>query len=157
MKEYTIKQAAEILEVSTSTIRRRIKSGKLAAEKRKTNYGQQYFIPAKELDRAITDKNVVDIQEVSKPISQEELKETLIQAVNDKQKALIDNAVNKIRQLPDTKIQEITDFADFLLSKIDDRIISENIQKLSSDSKSFEYLKYEEDLYDVNDLKERYK
>jgi len=70
---------------------------------------------------------------------------------------LIDNAVNKISQLPDTKIQEITDFAEFLLSKIDDRIISENIQKLSSDSKSFEYLKDEDDLYDVNDLKERYK
>ena len=70
---------------------------------------------------------------------------------------LIDNAVNKISQLPDTKIQEIIDFAEFLLSKIDDRIISENIQKLSSDSKSFEYLKDEEDLYDVNDLKERYK
>jgi len=70
---------------------------------------------------------------------------------------LIDDAVDKIRQLPDTKIQEINDFADFLLSKIDDRIISENIQKLSSESKSFDFLKDEEDLYDVNDLKERYK
>jgi hypothetical protein len=36
---------------------------------------------------------------------------------------LIDNAVNKIRQLPDTKIKEINDFAEFLLSKIDDKII----------------------------------
>jgi hypothetical protein len=45
---------------------------------------------------------------------------------------LIDKTVNKIRQLPDTKIQEINDFAEFLLSKIDDRIILENIQKLSS-------------------------
>ncbi len=70
---------------------------------------------------------------------------------------LIDNAVNKIRQLPDTKIQEINDFAEFLLSKIDDRIMSENIQKLTSDSKAFDFLKDEEDLYDVNDLKERYK
>lgn len=70
---------------------------------------------------------------------------------------LIDDAVDKIRQLPDTKIQEINDFADFLLSKIDDRIISENIQKLSSESKSFDFLKDEEELYDVNDLKERYK
>ncbi|PRZ00654.1 DUF2281 domain-containing protein [Marinilabilia salmonicolor] len=70
---------------------------------------------------------------------------------------LIDNTVNKIRQLPDTKIQEINDFAEFLLSKIDDRIMSENIQKLTSDSKAFDFLKDEEDLYDVNDLKERYK
>jgi len=70
---------------------------------------------------------------------------------------LIDKTVNKIRQLPDTKIQEINDFAEFLLSKIDDRIILENIQKLSSESKSFDFLKDEEDIYDVNDLKERYK
>ena len=70
---------------------------------------------------------------------------------------LIDKTVNKIRQLPDTKIQEINDFAEFLLSKIDDRIMSENIQKLTSDSKAFDFLKDEEDLYDVNDLKERYK
>ena len=40
MEELTIKQAAEVLEVSTSTVRRRIKSGELAAEKRKTSYGQ---------------------------------------------------------------------------------------------------------------------
>ena len=70
---------------------------------------------------------------------------------------LIDDAVDKIRQLPDTKIQEINDFAEFLLSKIDDKIILENIGKLSSDSKSFDFLRDEEDLYDVNDLKERYK
>lgn len=70
---------------------------------------------------------------------------------------LIDNAVNKIRQLPDTKIKEINDFADFLLSKIDDKIILDNIQKLASESKSFDFLNDEEDLYDENDLKERYK
>lgn len=72
-------------------------------------------------------------------------------------KALIENTINKIRQLPDVKIKEINDFADFLLSKIDDRIIREGIQKMISDSKSFEYLKDEEDLYSVKDLKERYK
>ena len=71
--------------------------------------------------------------------------------------ALIDNIMNKIRQLPDMKIKEVNDFADFLLSKIDDRIIQEGIQKMVSDSKSFEYLKDEEDMYSVDDLKERYK
>ncbi len=70
---------------------------------------------------------------------------------------LIDNIINKIRQLPDMKIKEVNDFADFLLSKIDDRIIQEGIQKMVSDSKSFNYLKDEEDLYSVDDLKERYK
>lgn len=70
---------------------------------------------------------------------------------------LIDNTLNKIKQLPDLKIKEVNDFADFLLSKIDNSIILDGIQKLTSESKAFEYLKNEEDLYSVNDLKERYK
>jgi len=69
---------------------------------------------------------------------------------------LIDSTVNKIRQLPDAKIKEINDFADFLLSKIDDKIIQEGIQKLTSDSIAFEFLKDEDDLYTLNDLKEKY-
>jgi len=69
---------------------------------------------------------------------------------------LIDNTLNKIRQLPDARIKEINDFADFLLSKIDDKIIQEGIQKLTSESKAFEFLKDEDDLYTLNDLKERY-
>lgn len=70
---------------------------------------------------------------------------------------LIKETMDKIHQLPDGKIQEINDFAEFLLSKIDDKILLEGIQKLTSDSKSFEYLNNEEDLYSVNDLKEKYK
>lgn len=70
---------------------------------------------------------------------------------------LINNAISKIRQLPDTKIKEVNDFADFLLSKMDDQIIREGIKEMISDSKSYDFLKEEEDLYTVNDLKERYK
>lgn len=70
---------------------------------------------------------------------------------------LIANTIDKIKQLPDVKIKEINDFADFLLSKIDDKIILEGIQKMVSDSKAFDYLEEEENLYTVEDLKERYK
>ncbi|WP_346859852.1 hypothetical protein [uncultured Draconibacterium sp.] len=69
----------------------------------------------------------------------------------------IKNTVDKINRLPDAKLSEVEDFVDFLLSKIDDSILTEGIQKLTSDSKTFEYLKDEEDLYSVNDLKEKYK
>lgn len=72
-------------------------------------------------------------------------------------RVLIENTINKIRQLPDLKIKEINDFADFLLSKIDESITREGIQNLISESKSFDFLKDEEDIYTVNDLKERYK
>ncbi len=59
---------------------------------------------------------------------------------------LIDITIDKIRQLPDIKIKEANDFTDFLLSKIDDKIIQEEIQKIISESKSFDYLKDQEDL-----------
>jgi hypothetical protein len=72
-------------------------------------------------------------------------------------KGLIDRVIRKIKLLPDTKIREVNDFADFLLSRIDDKITLEGIQKLAVDSKVFEFLKDEEDLYSVNDLKEKYK
>lgn len=74
-----------------------------------------------------------------------------------KRQVLIDNTINKISLLPDIKIKEVNDFADFLLSKIDDKIIQEGIQKIVSESKSFNYLKDEDDLYTIQDLKERYK
>ncbi len=70
---------------------------------------------------------------------------------------LIEQAVKKIRQLPDNKIQQVNDFADFLLSKIADKILLEGISELASGSKSFEYLVDEDDLYSVDDLKEMYK
>ncbi len=70
---------------------------------------------------------------------------------------LIENIVEKIRHLPDEKIKVVNDFTEFLLSKIEDRLITEGITKLTSDSGSFNFLEYEDDLYTVNDLKERYK
>ena len=70
---------------------------------------------------------------------------------------LINHIIRKIKLLPDVKIGELNDFADFLLSKIDDKITLEGIQQLTSDSKAFDFLRDEEDLYSVNDLKEKYK
>jgi len=70
---------------------------------------------------------------------------------------LIKETIDKIQLLPDIKIQEINDFAEFLLSRIDDKILLEGIQKLASESKSYEFLKNEDELYSVNDIKEKYK
>jgi hypothetical protein len=62
-----------------------------------------------------------------------------------------------MRQLPDMKIKEVNDFADFLLSKIDDEIIRDGIRKMNSESASYTFLKDDDELYSVSDLKERYK
>ena len=70
---------------------------------------------------------------------------------------IIENIVNKIKQLPDAGIMEVNDFAEVLLSKIDDQIIKEGISSIIAESRTFEFLHDEEDLYTVNDLKERYR
>lgn len=64
---------------------------------------------------------------------------------------LLNEMIDKIQLLPDSELQEVSDFADFLLSKIEDKILLDGIQKLTTHSKTFEYLKDEEDLYSVND------
>jgi hypothetical protein len=68
--------------------------------------------------------------------------------------ALIKETIDKIQQLPDAQIEQINDFAEFLLSKIEDKFLLEGIQKLATDSKSFDYLKNEEDVYSKHDLKD---
>ncbi len=68
---------------------------------------------------------------------------------------LIEKVLKKIKLLPDSKLQEVDDFADFLLNRLDDRLLTEGIRNMVADSKAFEFLNEEEDLYSVNDLKER--
>ena len=76
MKEYTIKEAADLLDLSTSTIRRRIKSNKIEAEKKETKFGPKYFIPAEEINIATTKENVVDVKNINRPLPAEDFKET---------------------------------------------------------------------------------
>lgn len=71
--------------------------------------------------------------------------------------ALIKETVKKINKLSDAKVKEVSDFADFLISKIEEQVLNEGIKKIISESKSFDFLNEEDDLYTVKDLKERYK
>lgn len=70
---------------------------------------------------------------------------------------LIKKTLDNLTRLPDQKLREVSDFAEFLINKIEDRLITEGIQKLTSDSQSFKFLETEEDLYSKSDLKEVYK
>ena len=69
---------------------------------------------------------------------------------------LIKDTIKKLRELSDSRIQEVSDYVSFLASKFDDKIISEGIKTLVSSSKSYEFLQDEEDLYQVSDIKEKY-
>jgi hypothetical protein len=72
------------------------------------------------------------------------------------QQLLLNQTISKIKKLPENKLQEINDYIDFLLSKIDDTVLMKDIQKLTSDSKTFNFLNEEEDLYDEKDLLEKF-
>ena len=66
---------------------------------------------------------------------------------------LVNKTILNIQKLPLNKVQEVNDFVEFLLNKIDDQIITEGIKSLVQDSKTFQFLENEPDLYSVNDLK----
>jgi hypothetical protein len=69
---------------------------------------------------------------------------------------LIEDTLQKINKLPDEKIQEVNNFTEFLLSKIDDQVLIDGIAVLTAKSKTFEFLNKEEELYTVNDIIEKY-
>ena len=71
--------------------------------------------------------------------------------------SILKMTIDSISKLPDQKIKEVADFADFLLSRLESQLVTQGIQELASQSRAFDFLKEEEDLYSVKDLKERYK
>jgi hypothetical protein len=73
----------------------------------------------------------------------------------NKQK-LIKNTLQIVSRLPENKIQEVKDFADYLLKKYEDDAIQKGIEDLVSKSQTYHFLEEEEDLYTLNDLKERH-
>lgn len=70
--------------------------------------------------------------------------------------AIIERTINAINQLPDDKAEEISAFADFVSKRYEGLLLTQGTQQLASDSKTFGFLKDEEDLYTEADLKEIY-
>ena len=68
-------------------------------------------------------------------------------------KAIIERTINIINQLPESKAEEISDFADFVIKRYEEKTLTEGIQKIISDSESFNFLNNEEDIYSEKDLK----
>jgi hypothetical protein len=69
---------------------------------------------------------------------------------------IIERTLKVINQLPEDKAIEISDFADFVFKRYEENELSKGIQQISSDSKTFEFLKNEEEIYSMNDLKKKY-
>ena len=68
---------------------------------------------------------------------------------------LIKRTKNTLSRLPQNRVIEISDFADFLMRKHEEENLQKGIEKLVSDSKSFDFLNEDEDLYSLDDLKKR--
>jgi hypothetical protein len=71
--------------------------------------------------------------------------------------SLIEKTLKALSKLPQEKVNEIADFADYISKKYEEEILKKGIQKLVGDSKTYTYLESEENIYTVNDLKEQYK
>lgn len=68
-------------------------------------------------------------------------------------KSIIEKTIKVINQLPKDKAEEISDFVDFIFKRFEESEINYGIQELASKSKSFDFLKDEEELYTLEDLK----
>ena len=70
--------------------------------------------------------------------------------------AIIDRTIKAINLLPADKAEEISDFADFVSKRYEEQLLTHGIQQLAAESKAFDFLNAEEDLYTEADLKKIY-
>ena len=69
---------------------------------------------------------------------------------------IIERTLKVINQLPEDKAEEISDFADFVFKRYEENELTNGIQKLTSESKAFDFLNNEEEIYSLADLKQVY-
>ena len=65
---------------------------------------------------------------------------------------IIEKTLETLNKLPETRVAEVSDFADFMLRKTEDAELLQGIAQLTSQSKSYEFLEKEEDLYTLEDI-----
>ena len=70
---------------------------------------------------------------------------------------LINKTIEFISHLPNNRVNEVAEFAEFLVRKHEEETLRQGVLQLSAASSSFDFLKDEEELYSLSDLKERYK
>ena len=70
---------------------------------------------------------------------------------------LIQKTILAIQKLPQEKINEVSDFADFILKKHEEELLAKGISKIVAEGKPYKFLDSDENIYTVNDLKEKYK
>ena len=69
---------------------------------------------------------------------------------------IIERTLKVINQLPEEKAEEISDFADFIFKRYEEQELTNEIQQMISESRAFDFLQNDEEIYSVSDLKEVY-
>ncbi len=62
---------------------------------------------------------------------------------------IIERTLKVINQLPEEKAEEISDFADFVFKRYEEQELIIGIQKMTSESQVFDFLKAEEEIYTI--------
>ena len=62
---------------------------------------------------------------------------------------LIQRTLNALSKLPMEKANEVADFAEYILKKYDEEVIQKGIEKLVENSQAYDFLKDDENLYEV--------
>jgi hypothetical protein len=71
-----------------------------------------------------------------------------------KRDQVLKNTIEKLHQLDNVNLKEAKDFVDFLLSKVSDTELVDEIQHQAEKGESFDFLHDEEELYTLEDLKD---
>ena len=70
---------------------------------------------------------------------------------------LLKVTIENLNNLSDKRLEEVSEYVSNLSAKMDDKILNEGIKSIVSNSKSYEFLQDDEELYNVSDIKEKYK
>jgi hypothetical protein len=71
--------------------------------------------------------------------------------------AIIQKTIEVLSALPADKVEEVSDFADYVLKKYDDRSLQQEMHALIEQSDTFSFVREDAEIYSIDDLKERYK
>ncbi len=73
-----------------------------------------------------------------------------------KKQAILKKTMQDISRLPEWRIQEVSDFVEFLLQKSEEKELVNDLQNNAAKSNSFHFLEEEEELYSDEDLTEKF-
>lgn len=73
-----------------------------------------------------------------------------------KKQAILEKTFTNLAKLPKWRLREVSDYVEFLIQKNENKELQEELQVYAGKSETFSFLEEEEDLYNDEDLIEKY-